>query len=164
MLVQEMLLQNKSSTYKLKQRVPASDSAQTDDWPELTSKNEDSGPTNPPLLSQIVTREVRQRVNLEKPTASIRSVSNSRKEDEEFQYTRKQKLRMRRNQQSVIGKRQGSTIKSGTKYTELFIFRVHDDVTGQELHDFVIGEDVNIISLDKVSHEESRMSSYNKKC
>ena len=67
----------------------------------------------------------------------------------------------RQKRAAIIGKRQNEKIKSGTKYTDLFISRVHNDVPIDDLKEFIEEEGINIIAMERVSHTESRMQSFN---
>ena len=84
-------------------------------------------------------------------------------EGQQWQQTREQKRRKWRQKlmdKSVIGKREGSRLKSGSKYTDLFIFRVHNDVATEEIKSYLTDEDISVIELKLVSHEQARMKSF----
>ena len=51
-------------------------------------------------------------------------------------------------------------LKSGPKLADLFVFNVHADVETQDLEEFVKGEDIDIESLDCISHPDSYMKSF----
>ena len=60
----------------------------------------------------------------------------------------------------VFGKREGTALKSGPKYSDLFIFRIHCDVQTQELREFIADEGIDIQDIVQVSKDGSRMKSY----
>ena len=83
-----------------------------------------------------------------------------------WQQTREQQRRRRRQElrdKSVFGKREGTNLKSGAKYCDLFVFKVHNDVTLDELESWIKGENIGVESLKQVSHAESVMKSFHLK-
>ena len=76
-----------------------------------------------------------------------------------FTVPTEQRRRAKR-REAVIGKRKHSVIKSGAKYTHLFVSRVFCDVTDDEMKQYICDEGVNVIEIKTVSHEEARMKSF----
>ena len=74
----------------------------------------------------------------------------------DFGYPRRKGTR----QENIIGNRKNSIIKSGSKFTHLFVSRVHSDVQQTELEKYICDEGINVVSVKKLSHEEARMNSY----
>ena len=79
--------------------------------------------------------------------------------DDGFEMPRTQKRRLRR-QNVVTGKKKSTATKSGTKFTEILVSRIHKDVTEGELNRYISEEDVKVESFTKVSHADARMQSF----
>jgi hypothetical protein len=75
-----------------------------------------------------------------------------------FRFQKQELKRQRR--AAIIGKRQNAKIRSGAKYIELFVSRVHNDVEIDELKKFIEEDGINIIDIGRVSHKEARMQSF----
>ena len=79
--------------------------------------------------------------------------------DDGFEMQRTQKRRLRR-QKVITGKKNSTAIKSGAKFTEIFVSRIHRDVTEEEIYRYISEEDVKVESITKVSHADARMQSF----
>ena len=159
MLVQELVLQSKSYSNVVKQTSQTFQIMGRDK--EVLGRSREGD--KPVLPRQPIGDPVSDTVEI--PSTSKRqneagSFQADLGEKEGYQYTRDQKRKIQRKQKSVIGKRQGSSIKSGAKYTELFIFHVHNDVQNPDLHAFISGEDINVVSLEQVPHTNARMKCF----
>ena len=114
-----------------------------------------------------------QKVLPDPPEGAGRGTRGDVIDDEGFQHTNQQLRNMRRreelNKRSVFGKRQDtSLIKSGAKYCDLFVFKIHSDVSENELKTFIEDsyegeESIKVVSLKLVSHIDSRMKSFHVK-
>ena len=86
-----------------------------------------------------------------------RELRNGRSTEEgDFQVTREERRRQRRkelHEKCVYGKREGTGLKSGPKYSDVFVFRIHSDVTNDELQEFVTNEGVVVNELKQVSKD-----------
>ena len=84
-------------------------------------------------------------------------------EEGDFQITREERRRQRRkelHEKCVYGKREGTGLKSGPKYSDVFVFRIHSDVTNDELQEFVTNKGVVVNELKQVSKDGSKMKSF----
>ena len=85
------------------------------------------------------------------------------KDAEGFQVSRQDKRRMlreKRKRDAVVSKRQHSSLRGGHKYADIFVFRVHRDVDGEEVKSFIKDEDIPVMDFRIISNREARMKSY----
>ena len=80
-------------------------------------------------------------------------------DQEGFKFPAEQRRRMRKTE-AMIGKLKNSVIKSGAKYTHLFVSRVYSDVSADDLKNFISEEGVKVHQIKIISREESRMKSF----
>ena len=121
------------------------------DWPRLP--NSSSGP-----LKQVVHVSSDGKGDVGGMNAGSYQVDS-----DGFQVPREDRRRQRRRvirENCVFGKREGTALKSGPKYSDLFIFRIHCDVQTQELREFIADEGIDIQDIVQVSKDGSRMKSY----
>ena len=88
-------------------------------------------------------------------------VSNA--ETNEWQMTRQERQRIRREKrknETVIGKREGISVKSGLKHINVFVSRVHPDETDESVKSFICDEGVEVIDIKQVSNVNAFMKSY----
>lgn len=73
-----------------------------------------------------------------------------------------ERRRLRRQQQKnvITGSKKETTIKSGAKYTELFVSRIHRDVDVDTISSYITNEGVAVQSIEKLSNSEARMQSF----
>lgn len=66
--------------------------------------------------------------------------------------------RPRRN--AIVGTRQDSKLKAGPRRAEIFVYRVGNEVTADDLKEYMKGERVNVIEIQRVSKEGRAAQSF----
>jgi hypothetical protein len=112
-----------------------------------------------PLLVRLPPEKTTETPKLTSPRVS--QTLPPRVDKDGFQLPREQYRKLRK-QQGIIGSRKNrqTNLKSGTEHTDLFVYRVHNDQSDEDVTSFLTDENVHIVSISKVSHQESKMKSF----
>jgi len=61
---------------------------------------------------------------------------------------------------TVYGTKKSTTIRSGPRRHELFVFRVHNEIDDENIKQFLVDENVNVHELERVSREDAWTKSF----
>jgi len=59
-----------------------------------------------------------------------------------------------------FGTRKSTVIRAGPRRQELFIFRIHADISDDDIKQFLVGENVVVHELERLSKDDSWTKSY----
>ena len=89
---------------------------------------------------------------------SLKPQQPSKTDAEGFSFQHQKIRRQRR--AAIIGKRKSSAIKLCSKHIDLFVSRVHNDVDDSDLEKLITDEGIDVVAMERVSHEDARMKSF----
>lgn len=117
-----------------------------------------------PEYTRIINNEIPQ---ISRPTADC-----AHGDDDGFSIpTRQRKAAARREKRehepkarprpkAIYGTKTGTTLRSGPRRQEIFVFRVHREITDDELKTFIANENMAVKELECVSRDDSWTKSY----